>query len=173
LLPLRAVVGGDGAVVALSGHLPRAHALTATLRRDPAATALFVGAQGYVSPSWMRDRTQAPTWNFASVRFRLRVRFDDDAAALKAHLDDLVAAMERAAGGDWSVGEMGARFEQLAQRIVAFRAEVVATRARFKLGQDERDDVFADIVAALSARGDAELAAMMTAFNPGRGTAGR
>lgn len=170
LLPLLAAVAADGSVVALSGHLPRAHTLTAALRRDPAAMALFVGAQAYVSPSWMRDRTQAPTWNYASVCFRLRVTLLDDAAALRAHLDDLVATMERKIAGDWSVGEMGARYEQLAKRIVAFRAEIVSTHPRFKLGQDERDDVYEDIAAALDARGDEALASAMAMSNPGRGT---
>jgi transcriptional regulator len=42
-------------------------------------------------------------------------------------------------------------------------------RARFKLGQDERNDVFADIMTGLNQAGSAELHTWMREFNPGRG----
>jgi hypothetical protein len=64
---------------------------------------------------------------------------------------------------------MGPRLAQLAQRVIAFRAEVLDGRERYKLGQDERDDVFADILTGLSAGGDAALVDWMRRFNPGRG----
>jgi transcriptional regulator len=47
---------------------------------------------------------------------------------------------------------MGERYHQLKQRIVAFRAEVLETHAKFKLGQDENDLVFKDIAEGLADR---------------------
>jgi transcriptional regulator len=41
---------------------------------------------------------------------------------------------------------MGERVPELLKRIVAFRAEVRETHARFKLGQDENDVTFDEIV---------------------------
>ncbi len=171
LLPLRAVVADDGRITALMGHCARANEVVTALRANPAAVVLFLGPHGYISPSWMRDRTQAPTWNYASARFAVRITLVDDARALRDHLDDLVQAMERKIGGRWSVADMGPRFESLAERIVAFRADVVSHHVKFKLGQDERDDVFDDILAALAAGDDRALLDLMTAFN--RNRAGR
>jgi hypothetical protein len=48
--------------------------------------------------------------------------------------------------------------------VVAFDAQVTATKAKFKLGQDERRDVFADILAGLAADGDSELVCWMQAY---------
>jgi len=63
---------------------------------------------------------------------------------------------------------MGPRYETLKRRIVPFVAKVVEQRARFKLGQDERDTVFADISAALERSGPEDLLAWMRELNPGR-----
>jgi transcriptional regulator len=45
---------------------------------------------------------------------------------------------------------------------------VIEQRARFKLGQDERDAVFADITDGLARSGADELLAWMRELNPGR-----
>jgi transcriptional regulator len=58
---------------------------------------------------------------------------------------------------------MGARYEQLKERIIAFRAVVRETHARFKLGQDENDQTFGEIVDGLQ---DRELAEWMGRARP-------
>lgn len=63
---------------------------------------------------------------------------------------------------------MGARYETLRRLIVPFEAKVVEQRARFKLGQDERDSIYADITAGLERTGADELLAWMRELNPGR-----
>ena len=167
LVPLRPLLDDDGGLGALEGHLGRNSDLARSLAERPEALILFVGAQCYVSPSWFRDRTQAPTWNYASAQFGVRVRFMDSEAALVQHLRRLVGDMERRVGGDWRLEDMGDRYSSLARRIVAFRADVMSATPRFKLGQDERDDVFADMMAKLVVR-DPGLATQMGSFNAGR-----
>jgi len=65
---------------------------------------------------------------------------------------------------------MHARYAQLLQRIVPFRATVLDIRAKFKLGQDERDDTFPEILHGLEQDGHAALIAMMRDFNSQRGS---
>lgn len=48
------------------------------------------------------------------------------------------------------------------------RFRVIEIRAKFKLGQDERDDVFVDITTGLARSGQDELLQWMKVFNPGR-----
>jgi transcriptional regulator len=102
------------------------------------------------------------------VQFLVTVAFDESPARLRAHLDDLVNAMEHGRPGAWSVAEMGERYERIRDRIIPFEAKVIEQRARFKLGQDERDAVFADITDGLARSGADELLAWMRQLNPGR-----
>lgn len=167
-LPLRPRVGGDGRIEALEGHFPRSHPQRAALARAPRALILFCGPQGYISPSWVSDRTWAPTWNYAVVRFLVTIAFDESPARLDAHLEDLVNAMEAGRSGAWHPSEMGPRYETLKRRIVPFEAKVLEQRARFKLGQDERDAIFSDITTALGRAGQDALVAWMRELNPDR-----
>lgn len=167
-LPLRPRIAADGTIEALEGHLSRANPLCAALQSDARALILFSGPQGYISPSWVSNRTWAPTWNYAVVQFLVTVAFDEAPARLDAHLNDLVDAMERGRPGAWKTSEMGARYESLRRLIVPFGAKVVAQRAKFKLGQDERDAQYREIADALGQHGPAALLAWMRELNPGR-----
>jgi transcriptional regulator len=167
-LPLRPRVGTDGRITALEGHMARCNAQFAALQRDARALVLFSGPQGYISPSWVSNRTWAPTWNYTVVQFLVSIAFDETPARLDAHLHDLVEAMEHGRPGAWHPSEMGARYETLKRMIVPFEATVVEQRAKFKLGQDERDAVFTDITAALDEAGSDALVAWMRELNPGR-----
>jgi len=148
------------------GHFARSNDHVAFLKRIPRAAMLVLGPHGYISPSWMNDRTQAPTWNYASAQFLVEVEFFEDPQQIEAHLHDLVAAMEAGRPRRWSVEEMGRRYQSLSQRVIGFRANVRAIRAKFKLGQDERDDVFRDIIADLEQSSEQdELLEWMQQFN--------
>jgi predicted FMN-binding regulatory protein PaiB len=166
-LPLRPVLR-DGEVVALLGHFARSNPQVEALRRDPRALILFLGPHGYVSPSWMADRTQAPTWNYASAQFVADLAFVEDEAGLDALMRDLIGAVEEGRDKAWALEDMGPRYRSLSRGIVGFRAEVVETRAKFKLGQDERVDVFPDIMAGVEREGMSELHAWMAQFNEWR-----
>lgn len=167
-LPLRPRIGAGGRIEALEGHMARANPQQAALERDGRALLLFSGPQGYISPSWISDRTWAPTWNYAVAQFIVTIAFDEAPARLDAHLDDLASAMERGRAGAWHPREMGARYQTLKRHIVPFLAKVVEQRAKFKLGQDERDAVFAEISAALAREGPKDLLAWMRELNPDR-----
>lgn len=163
-IPFRPRLDPSGTLVGLWGHLPRSNPQVEWLRRDPRAEILILGANGYISPSWMTDRTQAPTWNYASIQFLTDIVFLEDDAALERILRDLVGAMEAGRTNAWSIEDMGARYARLAQRIIAFEANIVEIRPRFKLGQDERRDVFADIMSGLEAGGTDDLRKWMADF---------
>ena len=158
----------DGRLERLMGHFARSNPQVQLLQAQPRALILFLGVHGYISPSWMADRTQAPTWNYASAQFDTDIEFFEDPAAIAAHLRDLVTTMEAGRPNRWTIEDMGARYRSLARRVIGFTARIRATRAKFKLGQDERDDVFSDIVRGLESQGASELLAWMLAFNQQR-----
>lgn len=146
-MPLLLEQDEGGAARALIGHLPKAHPLVRALSVDPRALFLFQGPQGYISPEWLTDKDWAPTWNFAVAVIEASVTLDD--ALTERALTDLVAHMERDRAEPWTVAAMGDRFHALRRRVIGFRADITAVRARFKLGQDENDAVFTEILAGL------------------------
>lgn len=164
-LPLRPVLDQDGRLTGLLGHFARSNPQVARLRAQPQAMILFMGPHGYVSPSWMADRTQAPTWNYAAVAFACDLAFTEQPEEITALLDDLIEAQEAGRPNAWRAAEMGPRYTGLARGVVGFRAEIRERRAVFKLGQDERDDVFADIMTGLE---PGPLPELMRRYNPAR-----
>ncbi len=147
-LPLLPDVDDEGRLVGLTGHMARSNPHAAFLREQPRAHVLFQGAHGYISPSWFRDRSRAPTWNYAVLRIAADVVFDSE--GVDPALGRLVETMEKDRPGAWSPAEMGPRYERLRRGVVAFQARVVSLDGRFKLGQDEPDEVYEDIMSEVA-----------------------
>ncbi|MEP6907112.1 MAG: FMN-binding negative transcriptional regulator, partial [Pseudoxanthomonas sp.] len=116
-------------------------------------------------PSWMADRTQAPTWNYASANFQVRVALLTEGDAIDAELGALVTQMETGRENAWSMSEMGERQARLAQGVVALRADIVSVQATFKLGQDEQRHDFDQIVHGLEQAGEQRVVEWMHAFD--------
>lgn len=145
LLPLIPEIGPDGWPLALIGHIPRRNPLVATLTADPGARILFQGPQAYVSPSMVSDPNWAPTWNFAQIHIRARIRFEPGRSA--ASLTELLDVMEQRQPSGWTPAMLGDRYQAMEDAILAFRADVVSLSGRFKLGQDEKPERLAEILA--------------------------
>jgi transcriptional regulator len=167
VLPMRPVEDEEGRLVALQGHFARANPQVAALRADPKACILVLGTNGYTSPSWLTDRTQAPSWDYASAWFETEVRLLNDPAETVALMRDIIDTMEQGRPNAWKLEEMGPRYEKLVRGIVGFEARILANHPRFRLGQDERDDVYPELRKGL-ARENPQLLAWMDAFNPDR-----
>jgi transcriptional regulator len=159
-LPLIAETDAAGRVTALFGHFALANPHVELLRMRPAATILFSGPNGYISPEAVSQPQWAPTWNYTVAQFDVEIELvprQNDLA-----LTRLVRKMEAGRRAPWGIAQLGARYAQLAPRIIAFRAHVRNTSARFKLGQDETPRTRAEVIAAL---GQTDLAQWMRDFN--------
>lgn len=167
-LPLLAELDAEGNVTELIGHMARSNRHVEMLEQNPRAIAVFLGANGHISPSWMRDRTQAPTWNFETAHFVVDISFaqtQDETAEAVAYL---LETMEEGRPNRWHSNELGPRYDKLIKHIVGFRASVVDARIKFKLGQNERSDVYADILSGLEGTGLNGLAEAMRRQNADR-----
>jgi transcriptional regulator len=167
-IPVRPLVA-QGVLYGFQGHFARSNPHVALLRRDARALLLVQGPHHYVSPSWLRDRTQAPTWNYAASQYQIELRLLEDPGRIEAILLDLIDAVEAGRASRWSLDEMRQRYAGLAARIIGFEADIVGQHTTCKLGQDERDDVYADIRAGLSAAGAHALVGWMQRYNGDRG----
>lgn len=163
LLPLIGRFDEQGALVELIGHLMRSNPLRAALSADPRATILFQGPGSYISPEHAGLRDWGPTWNYAQVRIRADVTFDDDLT--EPSLDLLIEAMEKGRPRPWRKEELGERYRAMLGHIIGFRATVTNLAGKFKLAQDENIDTLKAIVGALP---DPATVAWMRRFNGGR-----
>jgi transcriptional regulator len=163
LLPLIGVYNEKGALVELIGHLMRSNPLHTVLNTDPRATILFHGPDSYVSPEHAGVRDWGPTWNYAQIKVRADLQFDD--ALTEPSLDLLVDAMEKGRLQPWSKEELGERYRGMLGRIIGFRATVTGLSGKFKLGQDENRETLATIVDTLP---DDATVDWMRRFNEGR-----
>lgn len=168
-LPLMIERTGPGKAT-LIGHFAKANPHVPAVEQDPEVLAIFMGPHNYISPSWLTDRTQAPTWNFATVHLSARVEFDQSVDAAREAVVRLTAKMEAGRAKAWAPTELGERYERLLRGIVAFRAPVSATRVKFKLGQNERPDVLREVLVALDTEPKPDLAQLMRQANAQRST---
>ncbi|HKX89957.1 MAG TPA: FMN-binding negative transcriptional regulator [Sphingopyxis sp.] len=141
-LPLIAETDARGAVVSLFGHCALRNPLVADFRADPQGLVLFTGPEAYIPTALLSKPDWAPTWNYAVLRFRIEIEFVE--GETKNAIERLVEKME---DGTWSTASLGARYENMLGQIIAFRAHVRSAEHRFKLGQDESRQGFAEIVA--------------------------
>jgi transcriptional regulator len=169
-LPLLLEQQADGSSTLL-GHFARANPQWEALEIAPEALAIFMGPHGYISPSWFTDRTQAPTWNFATVHVKARVAIDRSAAAARDAVDRLTEHMEKGRLRAWSGRDMNERYERLLPHVVAFRAQVLDIQAKFKLGQNERLDVLEEALDGFGRERSLTLHSAMRSANSRRLTA--
>lgn len=163
-LPILLETDESGRPVSLLGHFAKSNPQVEQIRSEPRTLLLFSGPQGYISPELVTTtRNWAPTWNYATARIVSDVRFDE--GLNDEALEKLVGTMERGRRDPWTRSELGPRYERMKRAIIAFRAPIVGIEARFKLGQDERDEVFSDIVEGLDGT---ELADWMRRFDANR-----
>jgi transcriptional regulator len=163
-LPILLETDDSGRPVSLLGHFAKSNPQVEQIRAERRALFLFSGPQGYVSPELITTtRNWAPTWNYATARIAADVQFDEQLN--DEALEKLVGRMEMGRRVPWTRAELGPRYERMKRAIIAFRAPIVGIEARFKLGQDERDEVFSDIISGLHG---SELADWMRRFNANR-----
>jgi transcriptional regulator len=150
--------------IELLGHLSKANPQVDDLRSGSTVLIVFQGADAYISPSWYRDRSKAPTWNYATVQFLASVEMLSDPGNGHAAITALATAMEDGRHQPWTTSEMD-RYERALQGITTFRAKVIETRARFKLGQNDPLEKLQDSLAGLESDGKAYMAKAMRMAN--------
>ena len=128
----------------LLGHLPRRHRAAQALGAGGRAQLLFLGPHGFVSNDVAGVDDWAPTWNFAAASLEADIALD--AALTDRALAATVAHLEPT----WTAARMGPRYAALAAQVIGFSATIVTAHPRFKLGQDERPEVRARIIAAFA-----------------------
>lgn len=125
----------EGVLGTLYGHVARANPHWRSLDHAEALV-VFAGPHAYISPRWYAQGPAVPTWNYAAVHARGRVRLLDAGGTRRA-VRELVAVHEPSLFDDEAL--MPADFEaRLLQAVVGFRLEIDSLDGKHKLGQHRR-----------------------------------
>jgi transcriptional regulator len=165
----------EGSHGTLEGHVARAN----PHHRQAAGEALviFQGPDAYVSPAWYAAKAEhgrvVPTWNYVAVHAYGTLRFTDDPAFLRRHLEALTARHEAGRPEPWAVGDAPAEYvEGLQRAIVGVRIEITRLEGKWKMSQNRPAADIDGVVAALAgspAAADRAVAEIVDARRPARG----
>lgn len=162
---------GEGENGVLRGHLARGNAQWRDADTAVEALAIFQGPHAYVSPSWYPSKQETgkvvPTWNYAIVHCRGRLRIHDDAQWLAGNVAALTAAHESDRPEPWAVGDAPARYvDTMLRGIVGVELEIRSIDGKWKMSQNKDAADYAGVVDGLEGNaraGDRETAAIMDA----------
>jgi len=134
-VPLMAIEAKGNPPMRLIGHLAAMNPHAALLVDGARVTAIFHGPQGYVSPSWFTVKKAVPTWNYAVVHARGRVRRIDDSEGKERVLKALIDRHDAPYHAQWDGLDVDDR-EGMKRGMVGFEIVVESIAAKFKLSQN-------------------------------------
>lgn len=153
----------------LIGHVARPNPHGRTVRAGAESLAIFVGAAGYVSPSWYPAKREhgkvVPTWNYVAVHAYGEVRWIDDAEWLRSLVTRLTDRHEAPFAEPWRVTDAPEAFlEQMLKGIIGVEMPISRIEGKWKLSQNRPAADVDGTIAGLEARGDAGSAALAAAM---------
>lgn len=152
----------------LSGHIARANAQWRHPSPDVAALAIFLGPEGYISPSLYATKQETgkvvPTWNYIAVHAYGPLAFFDDAEELRALVTRLTSLHEAGRAQSWAVTDAPSDFiaSQL-KGIVGFRLPITRLEGKWKLSQNRPLADRIGVISGLEEQGGPGAAALADA----------
>ncbi|HYI93471.1 MAG TPA: FMN-binding negative transcriptional regulator [Bryobacteraceae bacterium] len=146
----------------LRGHVSRANTIWQTSQTE--ALAIFTGPEHYISPSWYPAKKEhgrvVPTWNYTAVHVRGTLTFFEEAARLRAIVEELTQIHEASLAQPWKVDDAPPEYVYgLLKAIVGFELKIVSLEGKWKASQNRSEADRASVVEALrnlGATGSAE-----------------
>jgi len=126
----------------IRGHIAKGNPLWCNESAGFNALAIFQGPQAYITPSWYPSKKVhgkvVPTWNYAVVHARGKLRFIDDRDWLAAHLIELTSRNERHRAAPWKISDAPRDYvERLLRGIVGFELEITSLEGKWKVSQNK------------------------------------
>ena len=161
----------------LRAHVARANPLWKESDPDAEVLVIFQGAERYVTPSWYATKRETgkvvPTWNYAVVHAYGRMTVIEDAAWLKAQIEDLTRVNEAARAEPWAVTDAPEKFvDAMVRGIVGLTIEIARIEGKWKVSQNRPEADRRGVVEGLRSDADArsaEMATLVEAFGSAKG----
>jgi transcriptional regulator len=157
------------AVGTLHAHIARANPLWREGVRDAATLVIFQGPDSFISPSWYPSKPEnarvVPTWNYAVVHVHGVLRFVDDPAWVRLHVEALTREHEEKRDSPWAVTDAPADFvEKMVAAVVGIEISVTELVGKWKVSQNRSISDRVGVAEALereAAPSGAEMAALI------------
>ncbi|HEX3159360.1 MAG TPA: FMN-binding negative transcriptional regulator [Gemmatimonadaceae bacterium] len=161
----------------LEGHLARSNPHH---RQPPAAETealiIFTGPDAYITPSWYPAKAEhgrvVPTWNYVAVHVYGTLRWIEDPAFLRRHLEELTTRHEAGRPNPWSVSDAPPEYvAQLQRAIVGVELTITRLEGKWKMSQNRSDADIDGVVQGLGSSpdaGDREVARIVAERRPTR-----
>jgi transcriptional regulator len=138
----------------LHGHIARANPLWREVVPDATALVIFQGPDSFISPSWYPSKREnarvVPTWNYAVVHVHGVLRFVDDPAWVRSHVEALTREHEGKRDAPWAVTDAPADFiEKLVAAVVGIEISITRLVGKWKLSQNRSISDRVGVVEAL------------------------
>ena len=148
------VYPAEGPHGTLRAHLARANPHWRELQGGAECLVVFMGPQGYVTPSWYPSKRETqkvvPTWNYVCVQAWGKPRIVEDAAWLRRQIDDLTRARESARPEPWMVDDAPEDYLAAQMKaIVGIEIPIARIEGKWKLSQNRPAADRAGVVAGL------------------------
>ena len=127
---------GEGGAPAwvLKGHFAKSNPHVLALVSNPKALAIFMGPQGYMSPSVYPDLVRVPTWNYITLHVQGEIEFVHESENKDHLLKQLIADHEERYAQQWrSLPE--SYQDTMLSAIVGFSMRVTHHQFKMKLNQ--------------------------------------
>lgn len=149
----------------LQGHVARANPMLSDLTSNIESLAVFHGPNAYISPSWYVTKKETgkvvPTWNYVVVHAYGFLRVVDNAAWLRAQLEDLTTHNEASFAEPWAVSDAPhEHIEKIMAGIVGIEMVITKLSGKWKVSQNQPAQNQASVVAGLKASGLPDALAM-------------
>lgn len=155
----------------LLAHVAKKNHQVPALRDSSNVLVIFQSPDSYISPSYYPEKAVThkfvPTWDFAALHIKGRLKIVDDSAFVRNQLDHLTAQQEKSRLCPWEVADAPARYVELLQKaITGLQIEIDETQCKFKFEQDMSRDNIDGVVCGLKADGVEHVSRMVASANP-------
>ena len=125
----------------LEGHVARANPHHRQALATAEALVIFTGPDAYVTPTWYPAKAEhgrvVPTWNYVAVHAYGTLRFVEDRAFLRRHLEQLTERHEAGRELPWAVTDAPADYvAQLERAIVGVEIAITRLEGKWKMSQN-------------------------------------
>lgn len=125
---------------------------------------VFQGPNHYISPTWYGEDKPVPTWNYAVVQAKGKIRIMSGGDAAMKILDDLTAINEEAVQNSWHPDWNDPKYRSMLSAIVPFYIDVEWIEGKWKFSQNHSMDAVrsvSDRMSELGSREASEVADIM------------
>ena len=145
---------GDSERGVLQAHMARANPQWRELDGQDVLV-VFKGADAYVSPTLYATKEETgkvvPTWNYAMVQVRGKVRLRDQVEWLTPQLQALTTAREATREHPWAITDAPADYIEAQKRaIVGLEIEIAVIDGKWKVSQNQPEANRRSVVSGLS-----------------------